>query len=166
MLNRRQRRWPSIKPTVVLGWTCCVCCGTLAGEFLCIPCFKATWGVQIQKALTAYTAGEQLPPFGFASQLILSITQTVTRSKHRLFPTNLNPRSIEIHVPYPYQSASTCICLMYINIKYSVIWVIMITILTGVLGWLLVVVLFAPVRGGSLGICSVSCMLYDMVRKN
>ena len=36
----------------------------------------------------------------------------------------------------------------------------------GVLGWLLVVVLFAPIRGGSLGICSVSCMLYGMVRKH
>ena len=36
----------------------------------------------------------------------------------------------------------------------------------GVLGWLLVVVLFAPIRGGSLEICSVSCMLYGMVRKH
>ena len=35
-----------------------------------------------------------------------------------------------------------------------------------VLGWLLVVVLFAPIRRGSLGICSVSCMLYSMVRKH
>ena len=31
--------------------------------------------------------------------------------------------------------------------------------LSGVLGWLLVVVLFAPIRGGSLGICFVCWML-------
>ena len=36
----------------------------------------------------------------------------------------------------------------------------------GVLGWLLVVVLFAPIQGGSLGICFVSCMLYGMVLKH
>ena len=30
----------------------------------------------------------------------------------------------------------------------------------GVLGWLLVVILFAPIRGGSLGICFVCYMLY------
>ena len=33
-------------------------------------------------------------------------------------------------------------------------------------GMMLVAVLFAPIRGGSLGICSVSCMLYGMVRKH
>ena len=36
----------------------------------------------------------------------------------------------------------------------------------GVLGWLLVVVLLAPIRRGSLWICSVSCMLYGMVQKH
>ena len=34
------------------------------------------------------------------------------------------------------------------------------------LNGLLVEVLFAPIRGGSLGICSVSCILYGMVRKH
>ena len=32
--------------------------------------------------------------------------------------------------------------------------------------FLLVVVLFAPIRGGSLGVCYVGCMLYGMVRKH
>ena len=34
---------------------------------------------------------------------------------------------------------------------------------SGVLGWLLVVVLFAPIRREPLGICSVCCMLYGMI---
>ena len=40
------------------------------------------------------------------------------------------------------------------------------TSVAGVLGWLLVVVLLAPIRGGSSGICSVCWMLYGILLKH
>ena len=48
------------------------------------------------------------------------------------------------------RSASVCLILVQHRRHWSTI---------GVLGWLLVVVLFAPIRGGSLGICFVCWML-------
>ena len=79
--------------------------------------------------------------------------------------TKQNTFYIEI-TRYSVQCLPLIVLMRYFHISF--IWIPFYGSMTiiGVLGWLLVVVLFAPIRGGSLGICSVSCMLYGMVQKH